>query len=403
LRAARAAFALALGLVLAPAAAWSAAGLVGAAVVLAPATASAQGRGGGDELSAARRLFKDALKDDENKQFDAALEKFQRVQQVKDTAAVRYRIGTCFEGLGKWRQARAAYQGSIELAGADPKEADIAKSSRDHVADLERRMPQLTLTLGEKAPAGSEVTIDKETVPDSSLKQPIAVDPGQHEVSATGPGATPFRTTITMNEGARLSLTIPLDASGQGGGGALAGGQGSGNGAQGSGNGVSGGGGDQGAGGTGGGGDGEGAGGDHGAGGASGGGKRGAGSSGLTRKEIGFVATGVGVVLVATTAVLLVVRHGQISDLKTACPGGVCPLAKQQDLTSERSHAVTEGTVAAITGIAGVAALGAGVFLIATSPSSSSSSPSAAKKASARLSGYPLPGGGGALMMTGGF
>ena len=44
-----------------------------------------------DELSAAREMFQDAYKDEQEKRYAQALEKFQRVAAVKESASVRYR------------------------------------------------------------------------------------------------------------------------------------------------------------------------------------------------------------------------------------------------------------------------------------------------------------------------
>jgi hypothetical protein len=69
------------------------------------ARAQAQSNNGVDGLDAARKLFADALRDEENGDFVSALEKFGRVRSVRDTASIEYRVGTCYEGLGK-RTAR---------------------------------------------------------------------------------------------------------------------------------------------------------------------------------------------------------------------------------------------------------------------------------------------------------
>ena len=61
-----------------------------------------------EELAAARKLCTEALLDERDQRYEIALAKFQRVRDVKDTAAVRYRIGACQEGLGKLRDAAAA-------------------------------------------------------------------------------------------------------------------------------------------------------------------------------------------------------------------------------------------------------------------------------------------------------
>src|ERR1019366_8707267 len=62
-----------------------------------------------DPLVAARALFAEALQDEEAGRFAVALEKFERVRAVRDTASIEYRIASCHEGLGEPAEAYRAY------------------------------------------------------------------------------------------------------------------------------------------------------------------------------------------------------------------------------------------------------------------------------------------------------
>ncbi len=157
-----------------------AASLATTALVSAPAFAQSA-----NELAAARTLFASALNDEENEHFDVALEKFRRVQAVKDTAPVRYRIGACLEGLAKLKLAIASYEGAAQVGEGDPQLAEVVSASRERIAALRARMPEVTIRLADGAPADAEVELDHEKVPARALEQPIALDPGRHEVSAS--------------------------------------------------------------------------------------------------------------------------------------------------------------------------------------------------------------------------
>src|SRR5258708_39536414 len=61
-----------------------------------------------DELTAARALFGEALRDEEKNHFAAALEKFQHVAAGKETPPARYRLGTCYGGVGPRAPALAS-------------------------------------------------------------------------------------------------------------------------------------------------------------------------------------------------------------------------------------------------------------------------------------------------------
>ena len=58
---------------------------------VAPGVAHAQSE---EELNQARELFNEAYKDEQEKRYEEALEKFRRVAQVKESASVRYRIAS---------------------------------------------------------------------------------------------------------------------------------------------------------------------------------------------------------------------------------------------------------------------------------------------------------------------
>ena len=147
----------------------------------------------------------------EQSNFEAALEKFRRVQAVRETVAVHYRIGACLEGLGRFKEAVVAYDGAIALgSGGDSNNAESIKAARAKVVDLTRRIPQLTITLSEAPPSDLAVEIDHESVSPSLFRTPIPLDPGPHVITATASGAAPFRADLTLASGARISLAIPL-------------------------------------------------------------------------------------------------------------------------------------------------------------------------------------------------
>src|SRR5947209_6151194 len=84
---------------------------IGVVVALSGAAADAHAQPkqpSAEELKAARELFQEAYKDEQEKRYAAALEKFQRVAAVKESGSVRYRIGSVLELLGRLREARDA-------------------------------------------------------------------------------------------------------------------------------------------------------------------------------------------------------------------------------------------------------------------------------------------------------
>jgi hypothetical protein len=294
------------------------------------------------ELTSARKLFAEAVRDEDQKRFDAALEKFKRVQQVKDTQPVRYRIATCLEALGRVRQAYAMYDASARAtAGATP---EVTRAAREHMETLGRRAASLRLTLSPHAPADADVRIDGEPIAASALAAPIMVDPGTHQITATATNVPPFQGQVTVSEGAQAGLLVMLEPAGappppppiepppQP--------------------------------------------------------ARTSGGSGRTTAGIAAIAGGG--VLIAAAGITLLLRHGEIDELNRSCPGGHCPGDRESELGAARDRAKVEGPLAITFGAVGLAAAGIGVYLLATAPSKDGG------RAIVTLA--PVAGGGGVLV-----
>ncbi len=99
-----------------------------------------------DPLPAARALFADALRDEEAGRLADALDKFERVRAVRDTASVEYRIASCQEGLGQPVPAYRAYLAARTLAANDPQSADIARAASQRLDALSKQVAQLAIT-----------------------------------------------------------------------------------------------------------------------------------------------------------------------------------------------------------------------------------------------------------------
>lgn len=270
------------------------------------------------DLAAGRQLFGEALADEEHGRFAEALLKYKRVQAIRDTANVRYRIGSSLEHLGKIAQAVDAYAAAVRIgtegrsgptSGAD---AEMVRAAQARLDALGPKVAHVALRLPSPAPADAEITVDGEPVPPQALAD-LPVDPGSHVVAATAKGARPFRAQINLPEGARVEVAILLEAivveppppppP----------------------------------------------------------------AEGPPYKTIGIVTGAAGGVLLIGGVIVLALRSSAIGKLKDACPGGNCPADREQDLTATRDRAKIEGPVAIALLATGAAALGTGIALFALS------------------------------------
>jgi hypothetical protein len=294
------------------AASFATGGIAGALLLASVADAQPSGPAGPDALASARALFAEALRDEEAGRFGEALAKFERVLAVRDTASIEYRIGSCHEGLGEPVPAYRSYLTAQTLGASDPQGADVARAASDRMDVLSRQLARLTLIMPNPAPTDAEVRVDDGVV---TTGEPIPLMPGRHLVSATASGAAPFRSEIALAQGAQVALTVvlappppPVAAPIE--------------------------------------------------------------PPPVVQPKDSFAVArwstvGVGTGLMAVSAILLVARHNDISDLNQACANG-CPPDREGELESIRQRALTYGPVGVACGVAGIALVGAGIYWIAS-------------------------------------
>jgi hypothetical protein len=299
-----------------------------------------------DELKAARELFQDAYKDEQEKRFAQALEKFQRVAAVKESGSVRYRIGSVLESLGRLREARDAFRAlAASKPDLPPPEQEIANSAAERAHALDKKIPKLVLQLQANPPADTRVSVDGATVPASTSPRMIELDPGEHVVRATSPTSQPSESKVTLTEGGEVPLTVTLEPLAN---------------------------------------------------------KPPTPPPPVETPQrdntLAYIALGAGGVLLVTGIVLLAVRAGDISTLNDDCPNGTCPLSKMDNLQSKHDQAKLFGPLGVGLGLVGLAGVGVGGYLLFR-PAPASGTPAngtttSSPHAGLRVIPSPLPGGG---------
>ena len=157
------------------------------------------------DLQAARSLFNAAVHEEEQKKFERAIEKFRKVQAVKDTAVVRYRVGACLEALGRLDEAAVEYD--IVVAKAEAGQRDLSASAGQKASSARQRMPLLTVKLAEPQ-VETEVRIDDQVLPLQRVGLEQKLNPGRHVVDAVGKGRPPFHAELDLRESSKLEVRI---------------------------------------------------------------------------------------------------------------------------------------------------------------------------------------------------
>jgi len=264
------------------------------------------------DLAAGRQLFVEALADEEHGRFADAVAKYKRVLSLRDTPNIRYRIGSSLEHMGKLVQAIESFTVAVRIgtAAGTPADAEVARAAQARIDALAPKVAHVALRLPAPAPAGADVTVDGEPVAPRSLAD-LPLDPGTHIVTATAPGAQPFRSSVDVTEGARVEVPLLLapaaDAS-----------------------------------------------------------PPGTPPQPVTHpyRSAGVVTAAVGAVLLVSGGLVLALRSSAIGDLERGCPSGACPASQRDDLQSKHDRAQTEGPLGGVLVATGIAAAAVGVVLI---------------------------------------
>lgn len=324
------------------------------------AGASFVGRGGvahaqtADELKAARELFQEAYKDEQEKRYEQALDKFQRVARVRESASVRYRIASVLESLGRLREARDAFRAlAAKKPDLEKKEHEIADSSAERAAALDKKIPKLVVRTDKAPPQDMRVTVDGASVPASQQPRSIELDPGEHVVQASAPNTREFETHVKLAEGSEVALVVPVDPPAPPPPPPPPGGE---------------------------------------------------TPPPEKNNTLAYVALGAGGVLLATGIVLLVIRENDIAAIHSKCPRDVCPTSAKDEIESDRDQAKLFGPLGFGLAAVGVAAGAAGVYLLVKPSSASSAPPSNGAPTSPQAGAFrigPRPVRGGAILGVG--
>jgi hypothetical protein len=161
-------------------------------------------------LRAARDLFLAAEKDEDAGRWSDALDKLQRVAEVKLTPGVRYHAALCEEHLGRLVAALNDYKAAADQARVE-KASDVLRLVDRRVTDSAERVPRITIVVVPSIPDAT-VRLDGRLV---AAGEAVLADPGTHSIDADAPGRRMSVTTVTVQEhdATRVEITLNPDAS----------------------------------------------------------------------------------------------------------------------------------------------------------------------------------------------
>lgn len=138
-----------------------------------------------------------------------ACDKFEAASHFTSTAGVRLNLASCWAKLGRTASAWGMYDEAHSIAerGGDTGAADLAQRAK---AELEPKLSRLVIAVADANVAGLHVTRDGESVFSGAWGVGVAVDPGEHEVTAQAPGRRAWSVKAKVTgEGTSVTVTIP--------------------------------------------------------------------------------------------------------------------------------------------------------------------------------------------------
>jgi hypothetical protein len=146
--------------------------------------------------------------------FEQAALAFQASQELLPSPNTHLYLGRCFRALGKvgsaftlLRLAAREAQDRLTATGEGRFAATRDAATRE-AAELEHKVPRLTIAVPAGTPAGFVVTRDGQDLPRAAWGVEIEADPGVVVVEARGPRLAVFRRVLTLAEGARQRVEI---------------------------------------------------------------------------------------------------------------------------------------------------------------------------------------------------
>lgn len=184
--------------------------IVPVAVTAFPATALA----GDESLNAGLQKFEEGRKAYEAGQFEAALAAFKASIDLLPSPNTRLYIGRCYRAIGKTASAyttlkRAAGEAQDRLTASGEKRYSATRdTANQEAAELEAKVPKLTVAVPSNMPADFAVKVDGNDLPKAAWGIATETDPGDVVVEATGHRLMPFKQKVTLKEGATARVDV---------------------------------------------------------------------------------------------------------------------------------------------------------------------------------------------------
>jgi len=179
--------------------------LAGVALAGAPGKALAQGNS-----ADAEELFKQGRAALDANDYATACPKFAASLQIERAVGTLMSLAKCEEASNKLASARQHWQEAADFADASNDRLARGPACRVKFAELDRRVPRLTVRLAQGAPSDTVVKRDGAFILAATLGSPWPVDPGPHTLETSAAGRDTTTLQVELKEGeAKEAIAAP--------------------------------------------------------------------------------------------------------------------------------------------------------------------------------------------------
>jgi hypothetical protein len=169
--------------------------------------ASASARAQDTNIAVAEALFRDGRTLMAAGDLATACPKFEESHRLDPKLGTLLNLALCYEKSGRSASAWAEYAQAASLA-ARAGQSDREKVARERAAALEPTLSHVIIEPDPKSDAS--VSLDDHPIGPAAFRTPIPVDPGPHVLRAAAPGAVPFEQSFLVTQGAPVAtLKVP--------------------------------------------------------------------------------------------------------------------------------------------------------------------------------------------------
>lgn len=158
---------------------------------------------------AADALFRDGRALMKQKKLAEACPKLAESYRLDPAVGTLFNLAQCEEDLGRLAHAFERWQAVVDALSVGGKLADKRLPvARQHVADLDKKVPRLTLRIKKGSPEDTIVLRDGVEIRGAGLGTPLPVDPGDHTLLARAAYKKDGVTKVTLAPGDAKELEV---------------------------------------------------------------------------------------------------------------------------------------------------------------------------------------------------